>query len=118
MTKKGFTLVEIMVSMIILALLAAGVFSVVISGRYLVSRSERRVVAIEIARSEMEHLRPFVRADTWNNMTNPLFATNDWGAGWDTLTYAPYQVRRRVDTVAGATYRRVTIQVAWNEPRM
>ena len=114
MRKNGFTLLEIMVSSVILALLAAGIFSVLVSSRYLVTRSKTRVVAVEIARAEIERMKSLVDVDTF--YTSGLFNdTGTWRA-WDSTTYPPYSVRYRVDNGTGtATYRKVTVQVAWND---
>ncbi len=114
MRKDGFTLLEIMVSSVILALLAAGMFSVIISSRYLVARSKTRVMAVEIAKAEIERMKSLVDANTFYN-SGFFNATGVWRA-WDSTTYSPYSVRYRVDNGTGtATYRKVTVQVAWND---
>ncbi len=111
MKNKGFSLVEIMVAIVILALLASGLFSVIVSGRYLVGRSRKRFQAIEIARGEIERLKPFVRGDT----DASLVANSVWSA-WDAVTYAPFSVRYKVDPPPGLyEYKKVTCQVRWNE---
>lgn len=111
MKKKGFSLVEIMVAVVILALLAAGLFSVIVSGRYLVGRSRKRCQAIEIAKGEMERLKPFVRNDT-----DTFLRPNSTWTNWDSATFAPFSVRYRVEPGGGATqYKKVTCQVQWNE---
>lgn len=115
MRKNGFTLVEIMVSTVILALLAAGIFSVLVSSRYLVARSKTRVAAVEIARAEIERMKSLADVNTFYTPSGLLDGTGTWRA-WDTTTYTPYSVRYRVDNGTGtATYRKVTVQVAWND---
>ena len=115
MRKNGFTLVEIMVSTVILALLAAGMFSVLVSSRYLVARSKTRVTAVEIARAEIERMRSLVDAATFYAPPGLFDGTGTWRA-WNTTAYPPYSVRYRVDNGTGtATYRKVTVQVAWND---
>jgi len=126
---KGFTLVEIMIAMVILGLLAAGFFGVMTSGRYLVSRSKRRMAAYELARRQLEFRRSQVRADTWYSGAGPL-APGGWSA-WGcstTVGNITYQSRIRVDTVTAAQGctnpttadcpRRVTVQVRWNETKL
>lgn len=111
MKTKGFSLVEIMVSIVILALLAAGIFSVIVSGRYLVGRSRKRFQAIEIARGEAERLRPFVRGDT-----NASLVANSTWTSWDHVTYPSFGVRYKVDPAPGAyQYKKVTFQVNWSD---
>ena len=115
--KNAFTLVEIMVSMIILALLASGFFSVLVSSRYLVARSRQRAVAVEIARAEIERMRALVDANTFLP-AGSFGATGAWRA-WDATRYPPYSVRYRVDPGPGAaTYRKVTVQVTWNAAKI
>ena len=113
---RGFTLVEVIVSMVILALLASGLFGTMVASRSLIARSKTRLTAVQIAQREIENKRQFVRADTWdlNNSSNPLNPTGCWSA-WDNTTYNPYHVRYRVESVTGMDCRRVTVEVRWNE---
>jgi prepilin-type N-terminal cleavage/methylation domain-containing protein len=116
--KAGFTLVEIMVSMIVLALLASGFFSILVSARYMVNRTALRSAAIEVARSEMERMRMLIGSDVW------------WTAGayplqpgsWSALSLSPvdprFSTRFRVRTVPGLECREVTVQVSWNVPKI
>jgi prepilin-type N-terminal cleavage/methylation domain-containing protein len=124
MGKKGFTLVEIVVSMIILALLSAGVFSTAMSSRYLVNRSKRRVIAIELAKLAMEELQKNIGlgtpnyslitagSSTWFNVTGSPFTVNG-------MTYivemrsGPSMIP--TGGVGPPDYRPVTVRVRWNE---
>ncbi len=111
MKKKGFSLVEIMVALVILALLASGLFSVIVSGRYLVGRSRKRFQAIEIAKGEIERLKSFIRGDT-----NASVDANSTWTTLDTTTYPPFSVRYKVEPAPGAyQYKKITCQVQWNE---
>jgi len=113
-----------MVSMVVLGLLAAGFFSVITSGRYLVSRSKRRLVAYELARRQIEFRRSWVRADTWYaGGSDPLNPSGTWSAwGCNTvLGNIAYQSRIRIDSVPTGCAdcpRRVTVQVRWNETQL
>lgn len=111
----GFTLVEIMVAMIVLSLLASGVFSVFVSARYLVARSKRRFVATQIARLEIENKRQFINASRWYNGTDDKLRPSSTWYACNTTNYSPYVVDCRVDNVTGADYRKVTVRVRWNE---
>ncbi len=115
---KGFTLVEVMVSVVILALLASGLFSVFVSTRHLVARSKRRLVAMEIARQEIELNKRHIRADRWDNSSFPLFPANGGWRPCASASYADYTIACRVDPPddPNATYRKVTVRVSWDEP--
>jgi prepilin-type N-terminal cleavage/methylation domain-containing protein len=118
-SSQGFTLVEIMVAMIILSLLASGIFSVFVSAGYLTMRSKRRFVAAQIARLEIENKRQFIRADLWylNNATNPLRPNSSWFA-CNSTNYSPYSVDCRVDNATGSDYRKLSVRVRWNETQI
>lgn len=115
--KQGFTLIEIIVSMIILALLASGFFSIMVSSRYLVMRSRMRLLATELASQQIERLKQYVRDDTWAVAGNPLDPTGIWNAiaGMP----APYTGDYKVESGPPNTdYRKVTVRVRWNEPQI
>lgn len=122
MNKSGFTLVEVMVAAVVLALLATGLFSVFASSRNLVSRSKRRLVAVEIARTEIETHKQHIREDRWNNPAYPAVfpADGNWRAcASAAYVYSgiAYNVDCRVDPGPTAdSYRKVTVRVRWNEP--
>ena len=117
MNRKGFSLVEVVVASVILALLASGVFSVMISARYLVGRTRDRARAVELARQQIEQMRQLISADQWNLTTSPIYP-GSW-SGWSPAPGASnYEYRYKVSTVVGAECRQVTIQVRWNETRL
>lgn len=107
---EGFTLVEILVAMVILSLLASGFFSVMISGRQMVARSKKRLVATEIARREIENKRQNIRADLWTCST--LWPIGSWTIP---VASGDYSYRYRIDNVPGADYRKITVEVRWND---
>jgi prepilin-type N-terminal cleavage/methylation domain-containing protein len=116
--KSGFTLVEIMVSMIVLALLASGFFSILVSARYLVNRSAFRAAAVEVANAGLERMKTLVRADTWWVPGSPLALkawTDDWVVSPDNSAFF---VRYKVEAVAGCECRAVTVQVKWDVPKI
>ena len=126
--KRGFTLLEILVSAIILALLSTGVYSVLISSRYLIVRSKMRVQGLEYCRRFLEALRPYVRYDLWKKTAaqgNPLAAENTWYPlpnAFQPPSGSPYYgARFKVSNgvfggADGFDYREVTVQIFWNEP--
>lgn len=117
MKKQGFTLVEIMVSLVILALLASGLFSVFVSSRYLVARTKRRLMATEIARLEIENKRAgIIRADCWYNAS--CAPVGSW-YNCNSSNYGSFTVDCRMDNgPGGADYRKMTVRVRWNEAQI
>lgn len=116
--KKGFTLIEILVASVVLALLATGLFSVMVSGRYMVARSKLRVGAFEIAKITIEGLRMYIRGDSWNNTSSPLYPTGVWSPQ-DTGSYPPFRFRFKVENASAvglptADFRVVTVEVRWD----
>lgn len=70
--KKAFTLVEILVSMIILAIVMTGLVNVFVSGRQFLLHSRNRMSAAEIGKRFIDPLQSQVRQDTWGAGGNLL----------------------------------------------
>jgi prepilin-type N-terminal cleavage/methylation domain-containing protein len=75
--KKGLSLAEILIAMVILAIVAAGIFASFIAGNRFSNRAKRRMAAINIGRYIIEDLYKNVRADTWINTSNLLSCGDD-----------------------------------------
>ncbi|MFH1772461.1 MAG: type II secretion system protein [Candidatus Omnitrophota bacterium] len=75
--KKSMTLVEVLVSAVILATVFAGLFASFISARKYVSRANKRIVSSSLARSVFGFLHPQVSATNWADNTNALFEPNN-----------------------------------------
>lgn len=73
--KKALSLVEILVAMVILTIAAAGLFSSFVAANKFISRSKRRLAAVNAARHINEELYKYVRANDWNDPadTNLLY---------------------------------------------
>ena len=120
---SGFTLVEVIVSLLILLVTAAGIFASFVAAQNYVLRSKRRIAAVNFARQKFEELRPYVRQDTWTNSTsgaNLLYAPEtssqsyskpfSFGGTWDGLLN--YTVTNTVNTAL----RAVSVTANWTEP--
>ncbi|MBU4311509.1 MAG: type II secretion system GspH family protein [Candidatus Omnitrophica bacterium] len=57
MNKKGLTLIEIMISVLILLIISAGILSAFIGGHQLMNRSRHRLQALNFAREAIDTLR-------------------------------------------------------------
>lgn len=113
---KGFSLAEILVAITILSLLAAGFFAITFSARNLIWRSKKRVVALEVAKANLESLRQYINASTWYNAGSPLEPTSTWVDMGAVAGFPGYNWSYRVDSLPGGyTCRGVTVRVRWNE---
>lgn len=124
MNKSGLTLVEVIISALILALTVGSLLYVFATEKGIVARSGRGIQAMDFAIQTLEELKNEVRADTWEESNQPLTVTSAWGS-WENLSgdfYTKFSGRRhyRVDSVDGIDpntgYRSVTVEVDWQEP--
>lgn len=128
--KKGLTLIEIIISAVIMATTIAGIFTVFTSGNKFVQRSNRRLIAINLAQEQLENRRVQISADTWGN-PNDGSNLGLTAAGWTNWTNVialpiPFDYRYRVDSDEHNTIpsnvplaevcRRVYMQVRWTLP--
>ena len=67
MSKRSFTLLELLVSAIILVMTLAGLLATFVAARRAVIRSSRRVATFNIARKTLESLYEAVDASTWDS---------------------------------------------------
>jgi len=110
---KGFTLLEIIVSLLILSLVIAGTMSAFTASRRYIKRAQHRLQATNIARGILEDLYREVRQDTWDTgrLRNGYSETNT--VTIDNITYTS---NLTVSDVSGHQYRQVTVNVTWTEP--
>jgi prepilin-type N-terminal cleavage/methylation domain-containing protein len=129
MNRKGFTLFEILVSLLLISLAALGMINLFVLGKKYVAHSQARMSGGEIGKFFLEPLRMQVRQDTWGTGVgaNCLSSDGTSNCGFNDQTvnniaYAPLYAR---DAVAGTgsgnpndgtQMRRVTLQLQWYEP--
>ena len=121
---SGFTLVEVIVSLLILLATAAGIFASFVAAQNYVLRSKRRIAAVNFVRQKLEELRPYVRQDTWTNSTSG--ANLLWAAENATKTYAPETIdftdtwtgqrNYAVTNTVNTALRNVSVTANWTEP--
>lgn len=110
---NGFTLIEVMVSMVVLLVIFAGGFGALNFGNKLIETARDETRASQVLQSEIEDLRTM----DWTGLT----ALNS------EVSYAPkseftdayssrYAVKRKIAT-RSATERKVTMQVSWIDNR-
>jgi prepilin-type N-terminal cleavage/methylation domain-containing protein len=128
--RRGFTLMEIVVSLIILSTVLGGLTATFVGVKRYVARASRRLTAVNLGKQALNALYIQPRADTWN--TGVLRAgTYSFAAGGitqvpnsiaiDSFTYGsptaavddawPDPNSYTVAAVAGREYRQVTVSV-------
>ncbi len=72
--RKGFTLTEVLVAALIVALTFGGLIASFKASRSYISRSSKRLVAANFARSVLNDFYNEVRADTWDETGNKIYS--------------------------------------------
>lgn len=136
--EKGFSLVEIIVASILLAIIAAGIFSVAVSANKIVSSSTQRHFATEVAQAVLDNMRLYLGDDQWTGSASSPFSTSGWQPGSGYYTFANGQPAfidsvadifrgtefdtlyngrwryRVINPGSGYEYRKVEVEVAWD----
>ncbi len=121
----GFTLIEILISMILLATVTAGIIGAFVAANKFISRSQRRLQAATLATDFLENFNRGVGAELWENAANPL-----WPLGVPTeiagSVPADHPLKTNVENLsviyevtepfAGEPMRKVEIIISWDEP--
>lgn len=111
MNKKALTLLEVLISVIILALVITGLVNVIVAGKWLMQRSRFRMSAGEIGKKFIDPLQAYVREDTWTS--NPL---GNLSMSIPQATNGIYIANYTVANHPGdADIKKVKIIVSWTE---
>jgi len=135
MNKSGLSLLEVVVSVILLALLVTGIANTFISGKRFILHSRARMSSAEMGRIFLDYLQMHVRNDTWDGATNalatgsPIYCDSNVGHT-PQIQGCPSENTRRLNTtskdviVYNATYdisdgpsnlRKVRVRISWDE---
>ncbi|MFA5090469.1 MAG: hypothetical protein WC510_05530 [Candidatus Omnitrophota bacterium] len=133
MKQEGMTILEILVSMLIVVLVITGMTNVFFTAKRHVRRTNLKIQAAEMGKVFMDYLPMHIRQDTWDNLTsNALSLTNvslrycnstvNNTAG---LPNCPtnlslnenisFNATYDITSVSGTDLRRVIMNVTWNE---
>ena len=122
---RGLTLLELLVSAVILALTLMGMANIFLGGRRWLLHARSRMTGGELGRVFLEPLQMQVRQDTWDTPANGLSLgervcpdahdPNCPSAGEATLHGIPYNARYNIGSVAGTDLRRVQVTIRWTE---
>jgi len=135
-TQKGFTLVEITVASVLLAMICAGLFSIVASSRKIISSSSQRLEATKISQAALENLRAYLDWGNWSNTSSLIYPAS---SSWSCYNFSnnSNSLAQRMSSAFGGTefatkyqgswcykienatapyeYRKATVEVRWNE---
>ncbi len=124
--RYGFTIMEIIISSLLLAIIVAASFSVFVASERKIRYIGRKLQAANFVREKFEDLKDAVRQDTWDD--GDLKLTNGGWTEWyvfpeDFGTKWGGQRRYKVEEVSDdegnpMTYRKITVEVQWNEPQL
>jgi len=112
----GLTLVEIIVSIIILSLTMFGLTNIFISGKRYILHARARMAGGELGKHFLDPLQMDVREDTWDTAENRLRAPSSY-TGQSRINNIDYTANYTVSDfgAAGPQLRRVVVNLIWNE---
>lgn len=136
----GLTLMEVVISTIILAVILAGMAGLFTSSRKWLTYSRSKMAGAELSRVFLSPLHMQVRQDTWGEVTNALYPDKDQPGPITrycdqdsthlqmpgnfcqplqqtetTLFGMPFEAQYDLDTVPNTTVRRVRVTIRWTE---
>ncbi len=109
MNKKALTLLEIIISAVILALVITGLVNVFVAAKGLIQHSRFRMSAGEVGKKFVDPLQAYVRQDTWSS--NPL-GTKNVPDSTNGVYTAKYTV---TDHPSDSDIKKVKAIVSWTE---
>jgi Tfp pilus assembly protein PilV len=112
MNKRALTLLEIVISTVILALVMTGLVNVFVAGRRLVQHSRYRMSAGELGKRFIDPLQGHVRQDTWGTGSN--FFSSAYSSSSSGVYTANYTTSSHP---SDSEIKKVKTVVSWVEPR-
>ena len=112
----GISLLEIIVSLMILALVLVGFSNVFVVSRGYMAHSRSRVSASQLGTVFLEPLNNAVNQSNWDQAGNPLSAQTVVRAPV-TISGVAYTPSYVIDNITSTTLRRVKVDISWNETR-
>ncbi|MGD9015337.1 MAG: prepilin-type N-terminal cleavage/methylation domain-containing protein [Candidatus Omnitrophota bacterium] len=111
---SGFSLVEILIAMLTLALIMGGLANLFFSTQRLTTHHRYRVVAAELGRFFLDPLQMDVRQDQWGSNCLSSGAGCPGNEVVDGITYTP--TYNTSDPLGGNLLRKVRLRIQWQEP--
>jgi Tfp pilus assembly protein PilV len=117
MNKKALTLLEIIVSIIILSVTMIGLANIFISGKRYILHARARMGGGELGKFFLDPLQAEVREDTWNAPGNNL-TVQPYPHMQEGVNNIIYNYTYTVAPAPGnANLRRVVAEIGWNETK-
>jgi len=105
LSKKGFTLVELMVAVAILGIAALGIYQSYQVGFWGMSDARTRTIATNIAREKLEEVKGKSLADgIFPDPDNPIVVS---GKNFDAVV--------EVSTITGTTLKKIIAKISWQK---
>lgn len=115
MLKRGLTLIEILVSMLLIALVLMGLANVLVAGKRYVALSRSKASSGELGKFFLDPLQDqFIRQDRWGNANNCV--TNHGTAncpGAQTVVPTTFTPNWNITDVGGTSLHRVKLDITW-----
>jgi prepilin-type N-terminal cleavage/methylation domain-containing protein len=117
MSRKGMTLLEIIISMMILSLITVGIANVFLAAKKYVRFDRSRIVAAQLGRYYMDVLQLNVTAANWRTASNNLTAQAYLDFNDTINRNMNYTINRTVDYPFDPAMKihRVKLTISWNE---
>ena len=118
MYKKGFGLIEVIVSIVLIVLTITGLVHLFLAGKRLLFLSHARMAGGELGKLFLDPLQMDVREDTWGSVNNCLSSNPTvnclQNASVGNITYnATYNITNVLET--SNRLRRVKVDISWSE---
>jgi len=113
MPKKGLSLIEIIVSLVIMSITMVGLVNIFISARRHILHARTRMTGGELGKYFLDPLQMEVRQDTWDN--NSLSVRPPYNGTNQTIERINYRPIYNITSVNNTTLRRVVVDIVWNE---
>jgi len=116
MDKKGLTILEILIALIVFSLVVLSFSQLFVSGRNLLFHNRLKVSGLEIGKFYLDRMQMDVKESSWNTasncLTNPLTGceTAPW---YDPVSNRNYTPSYNIDSAGNLRRARVTI--SWPE---
>ena len=112
-SKQGFTLMEVVISVILFGLAMAGVFTSISQLRQPAVESTEEVTAAFLGKRVLDDLRTQVTAETWNGTTSLLYPGNTYTNSFS-INGKTYTTTYYVENDTSTSARKVTMNITWN----